>query len=88
MPERFDPGDIDVPGSTARIRLDAGAAGSADALIEGGVARLIPASTPDAADAVLSAEPDVWEEIAQDVRAGMAAYRAGTGTWFANAAFQ
>jgi len=73
---RFEPGDIDVPGGTARIRLDAGAAGSFDALIEGGVARLIPASTRDA-DSLLRAEPPVWDEIAGDVRAGMAAYRSG-----------
>ncbi|HYH61588.1 MAG TPA: alpha/beta fold hydrolase, partial [Solirubrobacterales bacterium] len=74
---RFDPGDIDVPGGTARIRLDAGAGGTFDALVEGGVARLIPATTSGDADALLRAEPSVWEEIAGDVRAGMSAYRSG-----------
>jgi len=72
---RFDPGDIDVPGGTARIRLNAGDAGTADALIEGGIARLVP---PDGdADARLEADVSVWDEISRDVRAGMAAYRAG-----------
>jgi pimeloyl-ACP methyl ester carboxylesterase len=72
---RFDPGDIDVPGGMARIRLDAGDAGTMDALIEGGIARLVP---PDGhADARLVADMSVWEEISRDVRAGMAAYRAG-----------
>jgi pimeloyl-ACP methyl ester carboxylesterase len=74
---RFEPGDIDVLGDRARIRLDAGSAGAFDALLEGGVARLVPASSPGSADAVLTAEPPVWDEIASDVRAGMAAYRKG-----------
>jgi len=74
---RFEPGDIDVPGGQAKIRLHAGAAGTYDALVEGGVARLIPASAPGGADAELTADPAVWEEIAGDVRAGMAAYRSG-----------
>ncbi len=72
---RFDPGDIDVPGGRARIRLNAGAAGITDALIEGGIARLVPVEGDP--DAVLTAEPEVWAEISRDVRAGMAAYRAG-----------
>jgi pimeloyl-ACP methyl ester carboxylesterase len=72
---RFDPGDIDVPGGRARIRVVAGETGTADALIEGGIARLVPAEGEP--DAVLTADPDVWKEIARDVRAGMAAYRAG-----------
>jgi len=74
---RFEPGDIDVLGDRARILLDAGSAGAFDALLEGGVARLVPASSPGSADAVLTAEPPVWDEIASDVRAGMAAYRKG-----------
>jgi len=74
---RFEPGDIDVLGDRARIRLDAGSVGAFDALLEGGVARLVPASSPGSADAVLTAEPPVWDEIASDVRAGMAAYRKG-----------
>lgn len=74
---RFEPGDIDVLGDRARIRLDAGSPGAFDALLEGGVARLVPASSPGSADAVLTAEPPVWDEIASDVRAGMAAYRKG-----------
>jgi len=74
---RFEPNDIDVPGGKARIRLDARGAGVFDALLEGGVARLIPASTPGDVDALLSAERSVWDDIAGDVRAGMAAYRTG-----------
>jgi pimeloyl-ACP methyl ester carboxylesterase len=73
---RFDPADIDVPGGQARIRLESGPQSAADALVEGGVARLVPAGS-QRPDAILRAEPEVWNEIARDVRAGMAAYRAG-----------
>jgi pimeloyl-ACP methyl ester carboxylesterase len=72
---RFDPGDIDVPGGRARIRLEDNNGTAADALIEGGVARIIPAA--HAPDSILRADPAVWGEIARDVRAGMAAYRSG-----------
>jgi pimeloyl-ACP methyl ester carboxylesterase len=72
---RFEPADMDVPGGRARIRLESGSAEPADALVEGGVARLVPpAGSPDA---VLDADSGVWEDIATDVRAGMAAYRDG-----------
>jgi pimeloyl-ACP methyl ester carboxylesterase len=72
---RFEPADIDVPNGSARIRLEDNDGTSADALIEGGVARIVPAEGH--ADSILCAEPGVWEEIARDVRAGMQAYRGG-----------
>ena len=72
---RFDPADIDVPGGRARIRLGAGDAGTIDALIEGGIARLVPPAGEF--DALLEAELSVWDEISHDVQAGMSAYRAG-----------
>jgi pimeloyl-ACP methyl ester carboxylesterase len=72
---RFEPADIDVPTGSARIRLEETDGTAADALIEGGVARIVPADRP--ADCILRAEHAVWEEIARDVRAGMNAYRAG-----------
>ncbi|MDQ3759250.1 MAG: SCP2 sterol-binding domain-containing protein, partial [Actinomycetota bacterium] len=73
---RFEPADMDVPGGRARIRLEGGSGGAVDALVEGGVASLVPGTSGDP-DAVLRANPEVWDEIASDVRAGMAAYRAG-----------
>ncbi|MDQ2675392.1 MAG: alpha/beta fold hydrolase [Actinomycetota bacterium] len=72
---RFDPGDMDVPGGRARIRIAAGAAGTADALIEGGIARPVPVGGEP--DAELTAAPSDWGDISRDVRAGMAAYEAG-----------
>src|SRR5688500_5429607 len=72
---RFEPGDIDVPNGSARIRLEDRDGTAADALIEGGIARIVPARM--APDAVLRADPAVWADIARDVRAGMAAYRSG-----------
>ncbi len=74
---RFEPGDMDVPGGRARIRLDAGSAGEADVVIEGGVASLAEPSAAGDVDSILRAGPGVWDEIASNVRAGMVAYRAG-----------
>src|SRR5687768_13229047 len=65
---RFEPGDIDVPNGSARIRLEDRDGTAADALIEGGIARIVPARM--APDAVLRADPAVWADIARDVRAG------------------
>ena len=82
---RFDPRDIDVPGGRARIRLDGGEAGTVDALIEGGIARLVPAEGDP--DACFEADPPSGRRSPRDVRAGMAAYRAvafgsaRTSTW-------
>jgi pimeloyl-ACP methyl ester carboxylesterase len=74
--QRFDADVIDVPGGSARIRLESG--GSAwDVLIRNGTADLKPAEQRLAADCLLSASLDTWREIASDVRGGMAAFRRG-----------
>ncbi len=74
--ERFDPDVIDLPGGSARIRLIVDGGDEWDALIEGGEIRLEPAGNAQP-DALLSADAATWEEIADDVRGGMAAFRAG-----------
>ena len=72
--ERFDADVIDVPGGSARIRLESG--GDAwDVLIDHGAAELEPAEQRLAADCLLSASPDAWRDIASDVRGGMTAFR-------------
>jgi pimeloyl-ACP methyl ester carboxylesterase len=72
--ERFDPDVIDVPGGSARIRLEAG--GEAwDFLIRDGTAELEPAEQRIAADCLLSADVRTWRDIAGDVRGGMTAFR-------------
>jgi pimeloyl-ACP methyl ester carboxylesterase len=73
---RFDPDVIDVPGGSARIRLDA-RGDSWDVLVRDGTATLEPAELRVGADCLLSAEPRAWAEIATDVRGGMQAFRDG-----------
>jgi pimeloyl-ACP methyl ester carboxylesterase len=73
---RFDPDVIDVPGGSARIRLESG--GEAwDVLIADGAATLGAAEQRLAADCLLSASPGAWREIAGDLRGGMTAFRRG-----------
>jgi len=74
--ERFDADVIDVPGGSARIRLESG--GDAwDVLIAGGSAELQAPEQRLAADCLLTAKPDTWREIASDIRGGMTAFRRG-----------
>jgi pimeloyl-ACP methyl ester carboxylesterase len=71
---RFDPELIDVPGSSARIRLAVEGAGEWDAVIADGTIELErPAA--ERADALLSADGPTWARIARDVRGGMEAFR-------------
>src|SRR3954454_13315959 len=74
--ERFDADVIDVPGGSARIRLESG--GSAwDVLIRDGTADVKPAEQRLAAHLLLGARLATWREIASDVRGGMKAFRRG-----------
>jgi pimeloyl-ACP methyl ester carboxylesterase len=72
---RFDGSAIDVPGADARIRLAVNDDGSWDAVVSSEGAALEPAGAPRP-DAVLSADAETWKRIADDVRGGMAAFRA------------
>jgi len=72
---RFEPRDIDVPGDSARIRLEVTDGDDCDAVIEMPAIRLEPAS--GTADARLSASAATWESIAEDVAGGMLAFRRG-----------
>jgi pimeloyl-ACP methyl ester carboxylesterase len=74
--ERFDPAVIDVRAGSARIRLESGG-GAWDVLIRGQDAELGPAEMRLAADCLLSASPEAWQQIATDVRGGMTAFRRG-----------
>ena len=72
---RFEPGDIDVPGGSARIRLEVTDGRDQDAIIELPSIHLgPPAGSPDAR---LSADTRTWESIAADVAGGMQAFRRG-----------
>jgi pimeloyl-ACP methyl ester carboxylesterase len=70
---RFDPSVFDIGRPLVRIRVEDGDAH--DVVIDGGSACLEPPR--GAPDAVLSADDDTWNEIAEDVRGGMAAFRDG-----------
>jgi pimeloyl-ACP methyl ester carboxylesterase len=75
--DRYDPQVFEVGRHEARIRLAGAAAEPFDVLIDGEPPRLEAADPDQRPDALLSADPQTWTEIAADVRGGMAAYRAG-----------
>jgi pimeloyl-ACP methyl ester carboxylesterase len=73
---RYDPAVFDVGRPLVRIRIHSGEAATYDVVIDDGTARLEPPGR-GTSDATLSADPATWNEIAQDVRGGMAAFRKG-----------
>jgi pimeloyl-ACP methyl ester carboxylesterase len=74
---RFDPGRIDVPGGSARIRLYCDDDGCWDAVIEMPGCTLEHVSPDLEPDATLDASDATWAAIAGDVQAGMKAFRTG-----------
>jgi pimeloyl-ACP methyl ester carboxylesterase len=74
--ERFEPEVMDLSGGTARIRLIVDGESEWDALIEEGEISIEPATAAQP-DALLSAGAETWERVANDVRGGMSAFRAG-----------
>jgi pimeloyl-ACP methyl ester carboxylesterase len=76
--DRYDPQVFELGRESARIRLEGADSGSFDVLLggDGEGAALEPAGD-ERPDAVLSADEATWRQIAQNVRGGMAAYRAG-----------
>lgn len=73
---RFDPDVIDVPGGRARIRLEVSDDRDVDAVVTDDELRLQPRGRGEA-DARLRADSKTWAAIADDVRGGMEAFRAG-----------
>ena len=72
---RYDRAVFEPGGRRARVRLAVVGGDAWDAVLNGGAARLEPA-TGDA-DATLTADSTSWTAIAEDVRGGMAAYQSG-----------
>ena len=72
---RFDRSAFDIGRPIVRIRLQASETDRRDVVIKHGTARLT--DSRGSPDAVLSADLATWDEIAADVRGGMAAFRAG-----------
>lgn len=76
MIDRFDADAFDSPNGRARLRLVTSEGRDWDVLVEDGGARLVEASG-SRPDAVLTADPTVWNRIASDVRSGLGAFGAG-----------
>ncbi len=74
---RYDPSVFELGRASARIRLLGAGPEPFDVCLVGRGAELQAADTDRRPDALLSASPGTWAEIARDVRGGMAAYRAG-----------
>jgi pimeloyl-ACP methyl ester carboxylesterase len=77
LAERFSHDDMDIPGGTARIRLEIGESDTWDALVDPAGCRLVVAEKGAEPDAILSADVAIWNEVAEELPAGMAAFRAG-----------
>src|SRR5207248_3986109 len=72
---RFDPGVIDIPGGTARIRLAVRGGGEWDAIVSSDGIWLSAAAERVEPDALLTADEESWDRIARDIRGGMDAFR-------------
>jgi pimeloyl-ACP methyl ester carboxylesterase len=77
LAERFDADVIDLPRGRARVRLEVKGGKSCDAVIAGRRLRLTRADERAQPDSVLSADAATWARIADDLRGGMVAFRAG-----------
>jgi pimeloyl-ACP methyl ester carboxylesterase len=79
--DRYDPAAFDVPNGHPRVRLlvhdGSGGEWRWDAVLDRDGARLVPADGRGRPDALLSADLATWRQIADNVRAGLTAYRAG-----------
>jgi pimeloyl-ACP methyl ester carboxylesterase len=73
---RYDPSVFELDRPMARIRLEGAAESASDVILDGRTAKL-EAAGRKRPDAILSADPETWRQIAHDLRGGMAAYQAG-----------
>jgi pimeloyl-ACP methyl ester carboxylesterase len=74
LTDRYDPSVFDLARASARVRLAGAGPEPVDALLSGGGVELQRASG-GRPDALLSADEETWAGIADDARAGMAAFR-------------
>jgi pimeloyl-ACP methyl ester carboxylesterase len=74
---RYNPQVFELGRPHARIRFDGADSRPFDVLLDGKMAKLVPADRDQRADATLRADPDTWRSIAEDVRGGMDAFRRG-----------
>ena len=76
LTDRYNPDAFELGRRHARIRLAGASSQACDVLLDGTQARLVPANQRRP-DALLDADPQTWDSIAEDVRGGMAAFRQG-----------
>ncbi|HWE08921.1 MAG TPA: alpha/beta fold hydrolase [Solirubrobacteraceae bacterium] len=76
LTERYDASVFELARPSARVRLAGAGPEPVDAVLDASGATLEPASN-GRPDALLTADERTWAEIAQDIRGGMAAFRAG-----------
>src|SRR3954469_9881007 len=75
--ERFDRDAFDMPRGRARVRLNVNGHGSWDLEVQPHRHRVRRANTDNEAHAELTADLGTWAKVAQDIKGGMQAYRAG-----------
>ena len=75
--ERFDRDDFDMPRGRARVRLTVPGHGGWDLEVQRRRHRIRPARNGNEPDAELIADLATWERVADDLKGGMKAYRAG-----------
>jgi pimeloyl-ACP methyl ester carboxylesterase len=77
LADRFDPDVLDLRRGRARVRLEVANGQACDAVIAGRRLRLREADDSANPDATLTADSATWGRIADDLRGGMEAFRAG-----------
>ncbi|MEA3191615.1 MAG: 2-hydroxymuconate-semialdehyde hydrolase [Thermoplasmata archaeon] len=75
--ERFDRDAFDMPAGRARVRLAATGHGAWDLEVNGGRHRVKRSREGTEPDTELSADLATWAKVANDLKGGMQAYRAG-----------
>jgi pimeloyl-ACP methyl ester carboxylesterase len=75
--ERFDRDEFDMPRGRARVRLAVSGHGAWDLEVQRGRHQVRRAEVGKEPDAELAADLDTWAKVAEDLKGGMQAYRAG-----------
>src|SRR3954466_13629051 len=75
--ERFDRDAFDMPRGRARVRLGVKGHGSCDLEVQRPRRRVRRANLDNEAHAELTADLGTWAKVANDLKGGMQAYRAG-----------
>jgi pimeloyl-ACP methyl ester carboxylesterase len=73
---RFDASVFELGRPRARLRIEGASDEPTDVVIDAGGASIAPPER-GRPDAVLSADPETWEQMAEDIRGGMDAFRRG-----------